>query len=73
MNLFVVSFENQGDKGRVLDGKLWLFDNQVLVLKPFDGLTPPQKMNFDFETFWVHMNNLSLACVTCEVGNQIGV
>ncbi|XP_042941294.1 uncharacterized protein LOC122275977 [Carya illinoinensis] len=71
-NLFVVTFDNQKDKQRVLDGKPWLFDNQLLLLKPFDGFTLPQKMNFDYEAFWVHLNNLPLACMNLEVGTQIG-
>ncbi|XP_042958054.1 uncharacterized protein LOC122293569 [Carya illinoinensis] len=71
-NLFVVTFDNQKDRQRVLDGKPWLFDNQLLLLKPFDGFTPPQQMNFDYEAFWVHLSNLSLACMNLEVGTQIG-
>lgn len=71
-NLFVISFECQGDKWRVMEGRPWLFDNYLLVLKPFDGLVPPQKMSFDCEDFWVQMNNLSLACMNHEVGQQIG-
>ncbi|XP_035539649.1 uncharacterized protein LOC118344020 [Juglans regia] len=70
--MFVISFENQKDRERVLEGKPWLFDNQLFVLKLFDGLTPPRKMNFDFEEFWVHLNNLPLACMSREVGMQIG-
>lgn len=63
-NLFVLTFENQEDKRRVLDRKPWLFDKHLLVMKYFDGFTPPQKMNFDNEDFWVQMNKLPLACMT---------
>ncbi|XP_042974862.1 uncharacterized protein LOC122306500 [Carya illinoinensis] len=60
-NLFVIMFENQEDKLRILEGRPWLFDNWLFVLKPFDGFVSPQWMNFDKEVFWVRLNNLPLA------------
>ncbi|XP_042939405.1 uncharacterized protein LOC122274431 [Carya illinoinensis] len=71
-NLFVISFECLDDKKKILDGRPWLFDNHLLALRPFDGLTPPQKMEFDFELFWVRLHNLPLACMTTEIGMKIG-
>lgn len=50
-NLFVITFENETDMERVLTGSPWLFDNNIFVLRAFDGLTPPQQLKFDFEVF----------------------
>lgn len=50
-NMLVITFANQADKQRVLEGKPWLFDNNLFVLQPFDGFTQPHPMSYDFETF----------------------
>lgn len=52
-NLFITKFENQMDKQRALFGHPWLFNNLVLSLKPFIGSTPPSRMEFNTEGFWV--------------------
>lgn len=69
-SLFVITFENQADKCKVLEGKPRHFDNSLFILKPFDGLTPP-KMSFDYEVFWIQLHNLPLMCMNCERGHQI--
>lgn len=63
-NTFVIIFDTQANKQRVWARRPWLFDSQLLVLKSFDGFTPPQWMKFDTESFWVKMHNLRLACMT---------
>ena len=40
-NIWLFEFSDDGDKIRVLDGRLWSFDRQILVLNKFDGSTPP--------------------------------
>lgn len=45
-NIFVVKFENQSDKNRVLLERPQLFDSFLFSLKPFDGRVPPTKMDF---------------------------
>lgn len=63
-NVFVVTFANHANKQRVWKGKPWLFDNQLMVLKVFDGFRPPMKICFDREELWVLMYNLPLAFMT---------
>lgn len=48
-----------------------LFDNLLFVLKPFDGATQPNHINFDYASLWVQMHHLQLACMTCETGVHI--
>jgi hypothetical protein len=66
-----------GDKTRIMEGRPWLFDGNLITLTEFDGTTPPLAMNFDFESFWVRMYNLPLACMgkeTCwKIGASVGV
>ena len=71
-NLFLIDFENQWDKDRILEGRPWTFDGDLVSLVDFDGVTPPSQLDFDKADFWVRMYDLPLACMSVEVGNQIG-
>jgi hypothetical protein len=71
-NLFIVDLEYEEDKDRILAGRPWLFDGNLVSLAVFDGLTPLAKMNFDTEAFWVRMYNLPLECMGKETGQKIG-
>jgi hypothetical protein len=71
-NLFIVEFDNEWDKARVLEGRPWLFDGFLVSIVDFDGTTPLSKMNFDKAAFWIRMYNLPLACMGKEIGHKIG-
>ncbi|XP_042964509.1 uncharacterized protein LOC122298706 [Carya illinoinensis] len=71
-NTFVITFANLADKIRVWEGRPWLFDNHLLVMKLYDGLRPPHKMDFSQKKMWVQMYNLPLACVNEGRGKLIG-
>jgi hypothetical protein len=45
-NLWLREFLNEGDNRRVLDGRPWLFDRSVLVLKEIEVSIPPTQMDF---------------------------
>jgi hypothetical protein len=71
-NLFIAEFEHAWEKARIMKGRPWLFDGNLVSLAEFDGITPPSKMNFNKESFWMRMYNLPLACMSREVGSKIG-
>jgi hypothetical protein len=71
-NMFIVEFELEWDKMRIMDGRSWLFDGNLVSLEDFDGLTPPADMNFDQASFLVRMYNLPLACMGKDVGKKLG-
>lgn len=71
-HMFVISFENQIDMQKVIRGCPYLFDYFLLSLKMFDGCTPPSRMDFAKETFWVLMQNLPLTCMNDDVESQVG-
>ncbi len=71
-NIFLVEFDNEWDKTKVMEGRPWLFDGNLVSLNDFDGLTPPNQMNFDKASFWVRMYNLPLACMGRDIGVKIG-
>jgi hypothetical protein len=70
-NLFIVEFDNEWDKARVLEGKPWLFYECLVSVVDFDGTTPPSQMVFDRATFWIRMYNPPLACMGKEIGLKI--
>ncbi|KAF5471486.1 hypothetical protein F2P56_008274 [Juglans regia] len=71
-NTFAIIFENVADKMRVWEGRPWLFDNQVLVMKEFEGYKPLHSVSFDSECFWIRIHNLPISCMTKVKGEQIG-
>jgi len=71
-NMFVADFEHDWDKARILEGRPWLSDGNLVSLADYDGITPPSQMDFEKAAFWVRMYNLSLACMGKEVGHKIG-
>lgn len=71
-NIFLITFESMEDKNWVQNGRPWLFNFHLLFLKVFDGHTPPSRMDFTKEAFWVLMHDLPLACMNEKFGFQIG-
>lgn len=71
-NIFLICFKSLDYKRRVLAGRLWLFDVVLFSIKIFDGYTPPIKMVFDNETFWIQMHHLPLVYLNIARGDQIG-
>jgi len=56
-NLWLLEFSNREDKRRVLEGRPWLFDRSLLVLKEIDEDIPPSHMDFSKAFFWVQQKN----------------
>jgi hypothetical protein len=71
-NLFLIEFQHDWEKSRILEGRPWTFDGYLISLVEFDGMTPPAELDFDRAAFWVRMSNLPLACMGKDIGMQIG-
>jgi hypothetical protein len=71
-NTFLIEFEEHRDKVKVLAGRPWVFENNLLILEDFDGLSPISSFNFDKAAFWVRMFDLPLVCMGLEIGRKIG-
>ena len=71
-NLFLIDFENEWDKSRIMEGRPWMFDGHIVSLLDFDGITPPSQLDFEKAAFWIRMYELPLACIGEEVGQKIG-
>ncbi|XP_042969125.1 uncharacterized protein LOC122301818 [Carya illinoinensis] len=71
-NVFIISFANHADRGRVIEGRPWLFDKHIFVIDLFDGFTQPSSMKFDSAAMWVQLHNMPLVGINKECGERIG-
>ncbi|XP_059458343.1 uncharacterized protein LOC132187940 [Corylus avellana] len=71
-NIWLFEFEIEADKRRVMEGRPWSFDRQILVLNEFDGSISPSLMAFQHSPFWVQVHDMPLFCMTKGVGKKIG-
>lgn len=71
-NLWLFEFAEEDDKRKVLDGRPWSFDLQILVIQDFDGLIPPSQMQLNLSSFWIQNHDMSLLCMTKSVGTKLG-
>lgn len=71
-NTFILSFECLGNLQRIMLRQPWLFDSYLFSLKLFDGLTPPSRMSFSRESFWIQMHDLPIWCMNEKIETNIG-
>uniref|UniRef100_A0A803LK12 CCHC-type domain-containing protein n=1 Tax=Chenopodium quinoa TaxID=63459 RepID=A0A803LK12_CHEQI len=75
-NLFVFQFFNEEDKMRVLDGRPWTFDKQILLLKAMEGDEQPSEVVFENCPFWVRVLDVQFGrrneAFAREVGDAMG-
>jgi hypothetical protein len=71
-NLFLIEFQHEWDKVRIMEGRPWKFDRDLFSMADFDGRTPPSELEFEKVPFWVRMYDMRLACMSREMGQRIG-
>jgi hypothetical protein len=71
-NIWLFEFKEEDDRRRVLDGRPWSFDCQIIVLNEFNGRTPPTQMAFKQSPFWVQIHDMPLLCMTKGIAVKIG-
>lgn len=71
-NVWLFEFEDEFDMRRVLDGRPWSFDRQIIVLTEFDGSIPPTQMQFSHSPFWVQVHDMPLIFMSKGIGEKIG-
>ena len=72
-NLWVFEFEEEEDKRRVMVGRPWSFDRQILVLNEFDGQCPLSQMVFMKSPFWIQIHDMPLLCMIRGIGTKIAI
>ncbi|KAF4375818.1 hypothetical protein F8388_014540 [Cannabis sativa] len=63
-NVFRFFFGCREDRQGVYGGGPWTIDKQLICFVKPMGLGKISKMNFDFTSFWISINNVPLACMT---------
>jgi hypothetical protein len=71
-NLFLMEFEHEWEKDRVLEWRPWVFDGNLFSVADFDGVLQPASIEFEKVALWLRMVNLPLACMNTEIGSMIG-
>ncbi|KAK4427245.1 hypothetical protein Salat_1493400 [Sesamum alatum] len=65
------------DRRRVIEGGLWAFDKNLLVLPSVEPNAIPSRVELNWTDFHIHVHDLPLNCMTKEVatfiGNQLGI
>ena len=46
-NIWLFEFTNDADKKRVMEGRPWTFNRQILVLNEYNGNIPPSQLEFN--------------------------
>ncbi|XP_042944695.1 uncharacterized protein LOC122278581 [Carya illinoinensis] len=69
---FMLEFENGIDKQKILQGRPWNFDRNLIGIQDIDSSLPPSEVSFSHEPFWVQIHNVPFAGMNAEYGKQIG-
>ena len=70
--LFLVDFEDECDKRRVVDMRPWHYEKQLVLFQEFEGEKNPKDIILKWSPFWVQIYNLPLKSRTRETGKAIG-
>lgn len=66
------SFGSNADRGRVLGGSPWTFDNALVLLTAFDGVSDPVQVPLDRQAFWVRVRGVKPEYITLNLAERIG-
>lgn len=69
---FTITFDYESNKLRVLDGRPWLFDNYLFILRPLDGLLQSEAHIFNYQSFWIRMYKLPMMYMNRHYGILLG-
>lgn len=70
--LFLVEFEDERDRRRVMDMRPWHYEKQLVLFQEFEGDKNPKDILLKWSPFWVQVYNLPLKSRTKETGKAIG-
>lgn len=58
--LFVIQFAVEKDKSKVMEGRPWTFDNNLVLLEEIDGSSQPSNIPMQWCPFWLRLYNLPM-------------
>uniref|UniRef100_A0A803M2D0 CCHC-type domain-containing protein n=1 Tax=Chenopodium quinoa TaxID=63459 RepID=A0A803M2D0_CHEQI len=71
-NIFVFQFFNIDDRRKVLEGRPWVFDNQILLLKEICAEEQPSDVAFFSCPFWIRLIDMPFGMRSPKVARDIG-
>ncbi|XP_041009301.1 uncharacterized protein LOC121253336 [Juglans microcarpa x Juglans regia] len=71
-NKFLVEFQLQQDKQKVLQGRPWTFDRFLVCMEDLEGTLVQEGPSFSYEVFWIQIHNMPLVSMTHEIGQKLG-
>ncbi|WCJ28631.1 hypothetical protein M5689_010316 [Euphorbia peplus] len=63
---FMIEFESERDKVRVLDDGPWYYDRHLIILADLMDIDDISEIDLNLCPFWVQINNLPLSCKNKE-------
>ena len=70
-NLFLFQFFHWRDKEKVMEGRPWCFDNQLLVLNEVVGTEKPSEVILTHSPFWIRIKDLPFNCRSTAICKTI--
>ena len=70
--MFLVEFDDERDKRRILEMSPWDYEKQLVLLQEFERDQDPKDIVLKWSPFWVQIYNLPLKNKTRETGKAIG-
>jgi hypothetical protein len=71
-NLWIFEFSNEEEKKRVMEGRPWAYERQIMILNELEGQVPPSQMEFIHTPVWIQIHDMPLHCMSRAVGTKIG-
>ncbi|KAK6130905.1 hypothetical protein DH2020_035350 [Rehmannia glutinosa] len=71
-NMFQFVFQSEEDKIRVMNNRVWTFDNQYLLLKEWEKYKDEKESEFDSVNLCIQIWNLTNHWISTETGLKIG-
>lgn len=65
-NMFIIQFFHWRDKEKVLNGRPWCFDQNLLILQELDSSVQPSDIVLNTSPFWVRIYNMPFDCRTVD-------
>lgn len=70
-NIFTITFATKTNKQKVFDGRPWLFNNHLLILKQLDGFDQTNQIQFETKALLLRFYNLRILYMNRMYGKQI--
>jgi hypothetical protein len=71
-NLWLFEFDDEKDRNKVLEGRLWSYDRTALIIEAIEGKKPPSQMKLHHDPIWIQIHDMPLECMNRGVGRKIG-